>query len=75
LEPISGSAGGWCDPKRRRIVVDAGLPADAQVRVLVHELAVRSPVRRMHSHGSATTTRSASWPIRMTVGDPSSARA
>jgi hypothetical protein len=39
LEPISGSAGGWCDPKRRRIVVDAGLPANAQVRVLVHELA------------------------------------
>jgi antirestriction protein ArdC len=39
LEPISGSVGGWCDPKRRRIVVDAGLPANAQVRVLVHELA------------------------------------
>jgi hypothetical protein len=39
LEPISGGAGGWCDPKRRRIVVDAGLPANAQVRVLVHELA------------------------------------
>jgi hypothetical protein len=39
LEPISGSAGGWCDRKRRRIVVDAGLPGNAQVRVLVHELA------------------------------------
>jgi Putative metallopeptidase family (DUF6782) len=39
FEPISGGAGGWCDPKRRRIVVDAGLPANAQVRVLVHELA------------------------------------
>jgi hypothetical protein len=38
FEPISGGAGGWCDPKRRRIVVDAGLPANAQVRVLVHEL-------------------------------------
>jgi antirestriction protein ArdC len=37
-ELISGGAGGWCDPKRRRIVVDAGLPANAQVRVLVHEL-------------------------------------
>jgi hypothetical protein len=37
-EPISGGAGGWCDPKRRRIVVNAGLPANAQVRVLVHEL-------------------------------------
>ena len=39
LEPISGRAGGWCDPKHRRIVVDADLPANAQVRVLVHELA------------------------------------
>jgi hypothetical protein len=39
LEPISGGTGGWCDPKCRRIVVDAGLPANAQVRVLVHELA------------------------------------
>jgi hypothetical protein len=39
LEPISGSADGWYDPKRRRIVVDAGLPANAQVRVLVHQLA------------------------------------
>jgi N-terminal domain of anti-restriction factor ArdC len=35
LEPIRGGARGWCDPKRRRIVVDAGLPANAQVRVLV----------------------------------------
>jgi hypothetical protein len=32
-------------------------------------------IRRMHSHGSATTTRSASWPIRMTPGEPSPARA
>jgi hypothetical protein len=39
LEPISGSADGWYDPKRRRIVVDAGLPANAPVRVLVHQLA------------------------------------
>jgi N-terminal domain of anti-restriction factor ArdC len=30
VEPISGSAGGGCDPTRRRIVVDAGLPANAQ---------------------------------------------
>jgi hypothetical protein len=29
--------------------------------------------RRMHSHGSATTTRSASCPIRMTPGDLSPA--
>ena len=34
--------GGWCDPKRKRIVVATG-PANRQVRTLVHELA--------HSHG------------------------
>lgn len=39
FEAVDGSAGGWCDAKRRRIVVDAALPANAQVRVLVHELA------------------------------------
>jgi hypothetical protein len=38
VEPISGTGDGWCDPKRHRIVVDAGLPPNAQVRVLVHEL-------------------------------------
>ena len=32
-------------------------------------------VRRMQSRGSATTTRSASWPIRMTPGDAAPARA
>ena len=30
--------GGWCDPKRKQIVVAAG-PANRQVRTLVHELA------------------------------------
>ncbi len=30
--------GGWCDPKRRQIVVASG-PANRQVRTLVHELA------------------------------------
>jgi hypothetical protein len=34
--------GGWCDPKRRQIVVGAG-PANRQVRTLVHEIA--------HAHG------------------------
>jgi hypothetical protein len=38
FEHVPGSADGWCDPKSRRIVVDAGLPANAQVRVLIHEL-------------------------------------
>jgi hypothetical protein len=43
FEAVAGSAGGWCDPRSRTIVVDAGLPANAQLRVLVHELA--------HAHG------------------------
>jgi hypothetical protein len=39
FENIEGSAGGWCDLKRRRIVVDAGAPANAWVRTLIHEIA------------------------------------
>lgn len=39
FEPIDGSAGGWCDPSARRIVVDAQAPANAQLRTLVHETA------------------------------------
>jgi hypothetical protein len=39
FEAVPGSAGGWCDARAKRIVVDAGLAANAQVRVLVHELA------------------------------------
>jgi hypothetical protein len=34
--------GGWCDPKRKQIVVATG-PANRQVRTLVHELS--------HAHG------------------------
>jgi len=34
--------GGWCDPKRKQIVVATG-PANRQVRTLVHEIA--------HAHG------------------------
>jgi len=37
--PIEGTAGGWCDSRRLEIVVDEQLPANAQVRVLVHEVA------------------------------------
>jgi hypothetical protein len=37
FESIDGSAGGWCDSKNKRIVVDARLPANAQLRVLIHE--------------------------------------
>lgn len=39
FETIEGSAGGWCDPKAKRIVVDAAVPANAQLRTLIHECA------------------------------------
>lgn len=39
FETIDGSAGGWCDPKARRIIVDASVPANAQLRTLIHETA------------------------------------
>jgi len=37
--PVEGSAGGWCDAKKRVIVVNERLSGNAQVRVLVHEIA------------------------------------
>jgi hypothetical protein len=37
FESIAGSAGGWCDTKAKRIVVDADGPANARLRTLVHE--------------------------------------
>jgi exodeoxyribonuclease V alpha subunit len=37
--PIDGSTGGWCDTRQREIIVDDQLPANAKVRVLVHEIA------------------------------------
>lgn len=39
FEAIDGSAAGWCDPASKRIVVDAGVPANAQLRTLIHECA------------------------------------
>lgn len=39
FERIAGSAGGWCDAKSKRIVVDAGMPANARLRTLIHECA------------------------------------
>jgi hypothetical protein len=39
FETIDGSAGGWCDRKSKRIVVDASVPANAQLRTLIHECA------------------------------------
>ena len=38
-EPLRGSADGWCDARSKRIVVSTLLPANGQVRVLVHEIA------------------------------------
>jgi hypothetical protein len=38
-QPVAGAAQGWCDSARREIVVSSSLPANAQVRVLVHEIA------------------------------------
>jgi hypothetical protein len=37
FETIPGATGGWCDQKARRIVVDADQPANAQLRILIHE--------------------------------------
>ncbi len=34
-----GTAGGWCDPKNKRIVIDGDVPANAQLRTLIHECA------------------------------------
>jgi hypothetical protein len=39
FEVIDGSACGWCDPKAKRIVVDTGVPANAQLGTLIHECA------------------------------------
>jgi hypothetical protein len=37
FESIPDETGGWCDQKARQIVVDTGAPANAQLRILVHE--------------------------------------
>jgi hypothetical protein len=37
FETIPGATGGWCDQKARRIVVNADQPANAQLRILIHE--------------------------------------
>ncbi len=39
FESIAGAMGGWCDLKNKRIVVDADVPANAQLRTLIHECA------------------------------------
>jgi N-terminal domain of anti-restriction factor ArdC len=37
FETIDGPAAGWCDPKAKRIVVDAAAAANARLRTLIHE--------------------------------------
>jgi hypothetical protein len=37
FQSIPGQTGGWCDQKVRRIVVDNEQPANARLRILIHE--------------------------------------
>ena len=37
FESIRGQTGGWCDSKRRQIVIDADQPTNARLRTLIHE--------------------------------------
>ena len=39
LRALPGAVGGWCDRKARHIVIDAGVPANAELRTLIHETA------------------------------------
>jgi hypothetical protein len=51
---LDGSSDGWCDVKQRQIVVSAKLSRNAQVRVLVHEIAHALGVGyREHGRGRA----------------------
>jgi N-terminal domain of anti-restriction factor ArdC len=36
---IAGAADGWCDARKHEIVINDELPTNAQVRILVHEIA------------------------------------
>ena len=37
FESIPGQTGGWCDQNSKRIVVDSDQPANARLRILIHE--------------------------------------
>jgi hypothetical protein len=37
FQSIPGQTGGWCDQKARCVIVDADQPANAQLRILIHE--------------------------------------
>jgi len=49
---LDGAADGWCDSAAKRIVVNAALPGNARVRVLVHEIAHALGIGYAH-HGRA----------------------
>ncbi|HEX5853260.1 MAG TPA: ArdC family protein [Solirubrobacteraceae bacterium] len=54
FESIDGSAGGWCDARNRRIVVDVDAPANARLRTLIHECAHALGIDyRSHSRAQA----------------------
>ena len=38
-ERTASGVGGWCDHQRRRIVIDTDAPANAQLRIAIHETA------------------------------------
>jgi hypothetical protein len=42
FEALGGRVGGWCDTRARRVVIDAALPGNAQVRVLVQRARART---------------------------------
>ncbi|MBA2261876.1 MAG: hypothetical protein H0W03_04295, partial [Solirubrobacterales bacterium] len=52
LRALQGPVGGWCDREARELVVDARGPANAQLRVLVHETAHALGVN-YQTHGRA----------------------
>lgn len=39
FQTTSAGTGGWCDRPKRRIVVDVNAPANAQLRIVIHETA------------------------------------
>jgi N-terminal domain of anti-restriction factor ArdC len=46
-EVEAGGAQGWCDPVKREIVVNRQRPANARVRILVHEIAHAHPAGKL----------------------------
>ena len=53
FESIPGQTGGWCDQRARRIVVDKAQPANARLRILIHETIQRSGLDTPNTAASA----------------------